>query len=85
MFNLVAIHAISLTTTETILDLYSSNPSRGFLDGLLEECDQVLAGSSGEWKKDALSKLYRLDSTIRESMRFSNFGLTALSRRVSPM
>ena len=85
MFNLVAIHAISITTTEIILDLYSSDPSRGFVDGLLEECDQVLAESGSEWKADALAKLHRLDSTIRESMRFSNFGVTALSRRVSPV
>lgn len=83
MFNLVAIHAISLTTTEAILDLHSSSMSSDFVDRLREESDRVLRQFNGRWSLDSLSKLHRLDSTIRESLRFSNFGVTALSRQVS--
>lgn len=82
MLNLVSIHSTSFTTTNTILDLYSSHLSEGFVDGLREECDRVLAEFGGAWTKDAVSKLFRVDSTIRESMRFSDFGVVALPRRV---
>ena len=85
MFNLVAIHAISLTTTEAILDICSSPPSENVIDLLREECTNILASKNGFWSKDGVSQLCRMDSTIRESLRFSNFGLIALSRRVSPM
>lgn len=68
--------------TNTILDLYSSPPSKGFVEGLREECDRVLAESEGIWTKDAVSALCRVDSTIRESMRNSTFGIIALPRRV---
>ena len=83
ILNLVSIHSTSFTTTNTILDLYSSPPSSGFVDGLREECDRALADSHGIWTKDALNKLSHVDSTIRESMRFSSFGIVALPRRVS--
>ena len=82
MLNLVAIHSTSFTTTNTILDLYSSSPSDGFVDGLREECDRALADSDGIWTKEAITRLSRVDSTIKESMRFSNFGIVALPRRV---
>ena len=83
MLNLVSVHTTSNTLINVILDLYSSPPSSGFLDGLYEECTRVLADSDGVWTKHAVSQLYRVDSTIRESMRFSAFGIVALPRRVS--
>lgn len=80
---MVAIHTTSFTSTNTILDLYSSPPSAGFVDGLREECERVFASHGGIWTKDAVSQLHRVDSTIREAMRFSAFGIVALPRRVS--
>lgn len=82
MLNMVSIPTTSFTMANTILDLYSSDPSRNFVDGLREECDRVLTGANGIWSKDAVSALHRVDSTIRESMRFSTFGIVALPRRV---
>ena len=83
MLNLVSVHTTSNTLINVILDLYSSDPARGFLDGLVEEVTRVLAESNGVWTKHAVSRLYRIDSTIRESMRYSAFGIVALPRRVS--
>ena len=80
--NMVAIHTTSFTTTNTILDLYSSPPSAGFVEALREESNCVHADYGGSWTGDAVSKLYRIDSTIMESMRLSAFGIVALTRRV---
>lgn len=66
MLNLVAIHAISLTTTEVILDFYSSPNFEGILDGLSEEGDKSLRQYNGKWNSEAVSKLCRLDSIIRD-------------------
>ncbi|KAI9662176.1 MAG: hypothetical protein M1831_002872 [Alyxoria varia] len=81
--NVVSIASTAGTITNAILDLYSSNPSDGFVDTLREESNRVLAESRGIWTKDALSRLVCMDSAIRESMRFSDFGFLALPRRIS--
>ena len=83
ILNVVSIHSTSFTTANTILDLYSSVSSSEFVDGLRDECERVLAGRQWNWSKDALHELSRVDSTIRESMRLSAFGIVGLSRRLS--
>lgn len=83
MMNMVAIHSTSFTTTNTILDLYSSDPSSGFVEGLREECERVILEDNCTCANDVASQLHRIDSTIRESMRFSTFGIVGLPRRVS--
>jgi hypothetical protein len=82
--NFVSMHSTSFTITNTILDLYSSADCARFVKGLREEHDRVLKEAGGEWTKEAVNKLYRADSAIRESMRMSSFGIVALPRRVSP-
>ncbi|KAL8824230.1 MAG: hypothetical protein Q9191_005201 [Dirinaria sp. TL-2023a] len=83
LINMTAIHATSFTMANVILDLFSSPPENGFVDGIREECNRVLAEAKGYWTKDAISELTRTDSTIRESMRHSAWGVVALSRTVS--
>ena len=51
--------------------------------GIREECDRVSASSGGAWTRETVSRLFRVDSTIKESMRVSDFGVVALHRRVS--
>lgn len=80
--NMVAIHTTSMTMANVILDLYSSERSADFVDGLREECDRLLAQNGGEWTKAALNDSLRLDSTIRESMRISDLTHLALTRLV---
>lgn len=84
LLNVVSIHSTSFTTANTILDLYSSISTSEFVGGLRDECERMLAGAQGTWSKEALNELSRVDSTIRESMRLSTFGIVGLSRRASP-
>ncbi len=76
-----AIHTTVLTGHSLILDLLSSDPARGFLQGLQEETGRVFAEQGGNWTKSGLSRLYRTDSAIRESQRFSHGFATALVHR----
>lgn len=69
--NMASIHSTSITTTNTILDLYSSPNAEKFVAGLREECERVLEANGGVWTKDAVNGLIRVDSAIRESMRMS--------------
>jgi hypothetical protein len=83
MLNFNAVPPVGIVLTNVLLDLYSAPSCKEFVGALREECDEALAASDGTWTKDAVSRLCRVDSTIRESMRFSNFGTLALPRRVS--
>ncbi|KAF4547129.1 Cytochrome P450-like protein 25 [Elsinoe fawcettii] len=80
--NFASIHTTSLTTLNVIIDLFSSDPSKGYVDALLEECTRVWAEEGGKATKDGLSRMYRTDSAIRESMRLSNFAQTIVGRLV---
>ena len=82
MLNVVSIHSTSFTMANTILDLYSSDPACNYVEGLRNERDRVLAEADGLWSKEAVSALARADSTIKESMRLSTFGIIAQPRRV---
>ena len=79
----IGTHSIGFTTTNTILDLYSAAPSAGFVEALREESQRVLAESDGVWSHSSVSKLYRTDSAIKESMRVSAFGTVTLHRCVN--
>lgn len=82
--NMVAIHTTSITITNALLDLYSSPKVEDFVAGLREECERVLKQNNGHWNKTAVNELYRIDSTIKESMRVSTLGLAGLMRKVRP-
>lgn len=81
-----AIHTTSLTLTMTLFDIFSSDPSKGFVEGLREEAARVFKEvqekHNGRWNKQILTKLVRADSAIRESMRRSNFITRAVGRKV---
>jgi cytochrome P450 len=57
--------------TNLLLDLFSTDPAEGIIEGLREECERVYAENGRKWSKQALSKLYRTDSAIKESLRYS--------------
>lgn len=81
--NMVAIHTTSITITSTIIDLFSAPDAAEIVAGLREECTRVLQKHGGVWTKQAINELYRVDSTIRESMRKSDLGWLAVNRMVS--
>jgi hypothetical protein len=84
---LVVNDVLFLSTSATIhnllLDLASSDPSKGYIQALRDECDQVLKDAHGTWTKEAVSRLTLVDSVIRESMRLTPFGTVGLPRRVN--
>lgn len=82
VLNMVAIHTTSMVTTNTILDLYSSPHKDEFVEGLREEVERVMKESGGEFTKNAINSMFRIDSTIRETMRYTTLGDVALRREV---
>ncbi|KAH7049152.1 cytochrome P450 [Macrophomina phaseolina] len=80
--NFAAIHTTAMTAHATLLDLLSSDPADGFLDGIAEEAARVYAEHGGAWSKDGLARLLRADSAVRESMRLSTFAQTLVGRKV---
>lgn len=77
-----AIHTTTLTITNVLFDLVSSDPSQQYLEGIREEATRVLAEEGGHWTKSGLAKCHRSDSAVRESMRISNFMTRGLLRKV---
>ncbi|KAK1246260.1 hypothetical protein MKX08_000062 [Trichoderma sp. CBMAI-0020] len=76
-----AIHTTVLTGQLWLQDLLSSDHESDILDMLRAEI-QANKPTSGPWTKAALSNLVRLDSSIRESQRLSNFLATVVERKV---
>ncbi|KAK8188398.1 cytochrome P450 [Phyllosticta capitalensis] len=68
-----SIHTSSLTGLGVVLDLAGSDPKKGYLEGIREEAARVLREHGNLCSKEALAKLYRADSAVRESIRLSNF------------
>ncbi|KAH8819202.1 cytochrome P450 [Xylogone sp. PMI_703] len=84
IINFAAIHTTTFSATNSILDVYSADPSFGTVNGLREEVKRVLTEENGVWSKKALQKLTRTDSAIRESLRISTFMTHGIDRLVLP-
>ncbi|KAK8159886.1 cytochrome P450, partial [Phyllosticta citribraziliensis] len=80
--NFASIHTSTLTALSLILDLVSSDPKRGYLDAIRSEVAQVLREHGTLCSKEALAKLHKTDSAVRESIRLSNFAQTLLHKEV---
>lgn len=78
--NFAAIHTTALTGSSALLDIFSSPPH--VAASLREEALRVYNESGRQWDKHALSRMYRMDSAIRESQRFSAFALSFVHRKV---
>lgn len=79
--NFAAIHTTSLTAYDVIINILSADPS--VIEGLREEAHRVYQEEGG-WTKQALVRMHRMDSAIRESQRFSPIALTFVHRKVMP-
>lgn len=77
-----AIHTTAMTVTMTLFDLFSSDPSKHFVEGLREEAVRLYVECGGTWNKQTLSKMVRADSAIRESMRLSTFMTRGVQRKI---
>ncbi|KAK7408410.1 hypothetical protein QQX98_009395 [Neonectria punicea] len=76
-----AIHTTALTGQSWMLDLLTAPPEDAVLDVLRAEI-VATKPASGPWTKANLAGLVRLDSSIRESQRLSNFAATLVERKV---
>lgn len=83
ILNMVSIYTTSYVFTNCVLDLYGTESRDDFVTGLREECDRVSHEYNGLSAKEAIDKLYRIDSSVRESMRVSCFGIVSLPRTVA--
>lgn len=81
MVNAAAFHATGLTLGNLLLDVFSS--PQDIIEGLREECVRIRA-EHGFDSKSGLSKMIRVDSAIRESMRIHVLGIKAMHRYVKP-
>ncbi|KAH8731814.1 cytochrome P450 [Phaeosphaeriaceae sp. PMI808] len=77
--NFAAIHTTSLTGYETMVNILSADPN--VIESLREEAYHILQEEGG-WTKKGLSRMHRIDSTIRESQRLSPIALTFSHRKV---
>ncbi|KAF9075520.1 cytochrome P450 [Rhodocollybia butyracea] len=82
LLNFAAITTTTITATNSLLDIHSAHNAEELVEALREEASVVLREHNGVWTKQAISKLYRLDSAIRESARMSGIGGTAMARKV---
>ncbi|KAK7041459.1 hypothetical protein VNI00_009325 [Paramarasmius palmivorus] len=84
LLNYPAISTSTIAASNAILDVISTPPSDGILAALTEEATRVCELHGNEWTKGAVHELIRMDSTLRESARYSGIGGTGLARRVKP-
>ncbi|TQS32424.1 hypothetical protein Golomagni_07258 [Golovinomyces magnicellulatus] len=82
ILNLVSIYTLAYAFTNVIVDLFGNESKDDFIAGLRDECDRVATEQDGLSSVGAINSLYRIDSTIRESMRLSAFGIISLPRIV---
>jgi cytochrome P450 len=81
-FNVMFVIGMVYMFGHCVLDLYGCPDREDIISGLEAECKQVSATYDGLGSKEAVDRLYRIDSTIRESMRVSDVAVTALARDV---
>ncbi|RYP76017.1 hypothetical protein DL771_002089 [Monosporascus sp. 5C6A] len=82
LINDISLHTTSFTVHNLILDLVSSDPAKGYVHALREECDRVIKEAGGSWTFEAINKLKLVDSAIRESIRFTPITSVGLPRTV---
>jgi cytochrome P450 len=82
LVNFAAIHTSTFTATNVLFDIFSSPQADSIVAELREEIEQTLAVSDGKWDKNAVARLFKTDSAIRESLRVSTFMSHGMDRLV---
>jgi hypothetical protein len=77
--NFAANHTTTITAYETLVNILSADPS--VLEDLREEAHRIYHEGGG-WTKQGFSRMYRMDSAIRESQRIAPISLTFVHRKV---
>ncbi|KAH6706546.1 cytochrome P450 [Leptodontidium sp. MPI-SDFR-AT-0119] len=82
VINFAAIHTSTFTATNILFDLFSSPTAAEDVKEIREEIQTVLAENNGKWDKNAVAKLIKTDSAVRESLRISTFMSHGMDRMV---
>ncbi|KAI0407028.1 cytochrome P450 [Xylaria palmicola] len=82
MLNSMFVIGMAYVFAHCVEDIYGSPNHKEFIQGMEAECKQVYSEHGGLVTKGAIDSLHRVDSAIRESMRFSDSVITALARDV---
>ncbi|KXT18658.1 hypothetical protein AC579_2685 [Pseudocercospora musae] len=77
-------HTTLLTISAALIDLFGSDPQLGYVEGLREEAERVYREHDGVWSKQAVNKLVRADSALRESMRLLNITYSVTRKVLAP-
>ncbi|KAF9734885.1 hypothetical protein PMIN02_001884 [Paraphaeosphaeria minitans] len=78
--NFASIHTTAITAHSALIDILSADPS--LVEALREEATRVYNEDGKQWTKNGLSRMYKLDSAIRESQRYSTMGMSLISKKV---
>ncbi|KAI2602064.1 cytochrome P450 [Hypoxylon sp. NC1633] len=77
------IFAVCYVFSHCVLDVHGSAAGVDVLESLREECVRVSAEYPGLATSESVNALFRIDSTLRESMRVSDVAVTNLFRDVT--
>lgn len=80
--NFAAIHTTTMTSTNFLIDMLSTDPKEGVLEALTDEINTIEKERKGDWSKASLAMMTRMDSALRESMRLSGFVVWGVARKV---
>ncbi|KAK7713306.1 hypothetical protein SLS64_004556 [Diaporthe eres] len=78
--NFVGIHTSSAAAMNALVNILCAGPE--VFASLRREAASVLRGNGGIWDKAAVGRLVLMDSTLRESLRFSAFKARGVERQV---
>ncbi|KAG8163376.1 hypothetical protein KVR01_006673 [Diaporthe batatas] len=78
--NFVGIHTSTAAAIGALVNILCAGPD--VFEALRREAASVLRGAGGVWNKAAVGKLALMDSTLRESLRFSAFKARGIERQV---
>ena len=79
-----AIHTTAMTLVNLVVDLVAADPSEQYLESIRIEAEEALAAAGGTWTREALSRLHKADSAIRETLRYWGFGGRGVVHQVMP-
>jgi Cytochrome P450 len=83
--NFAAIHTNVIMTESALLDLYSTPPEKCYVESIREEIIRVLEEEGGEFTKAGLARMVKLESAVKETMRWRGSAPLMLPRKASAL
>lgn len=78
--NFASIHTTAITAHSALIDVLGADPS--VLEALREEASRIYSEDGQQWTKNGLARMYKIDSAIRESQRYSTMALGLIAKKV---